>query len=437
MKVTVTVNISGSTAKEAIALEFDRTGPVKASTLGLTLGEAKTMLRQLQREIVEAQIAEHLQAERICRECGSCRSVKDRHTVRFKSLFGGVGVLIPRLKACSCSDSTSHAKTIAIEGMVNWVAPELEYVQARLAADLPFARAARILAELLPVNAGGSTSTTRRRTLAVGERLETQVREMNTEAEPECGTRSGRVVAMGLDSGFIRDCRPRSERSFEVVVGRILGPTDAPTRSLGFVGTIETSEQSRQRIRCRVTQEGATTERLSVFTDGDESLRRLQIDVLPNATHVLDWFHLTRRLTVLKNVLRGQEAVKKIPPHYHQSLELGLKSLKWRLSHGQYARALNKLHELLSTMRLPSIRSKPPARRLRILARTYCCRFAPRWWTAAWPAILSVGILAFVALRLGLRLRLMQREIPTSESLRSPSPDAGPRRPTAHSSSPS
>jgi hypothetical protein len=367
MKITVSVEISDSDSagENIVVAEIDRRGPVNAASLGLTLAEAKGLLRKIQTGLVEAQLANHLEVERTCRICGKRRWVKENRPVCFKSLFGGIKLAIPRLKGCSCACSTSGTKTLTIEGMANWVAPELEYVQSRLAAGLPYARASELLTLLLPVNAGNSTSALRRRTLAVGQRLDTQLRE--DAVVPDAPNRMNSLVSMGLDSGFVRDCQPRSERSFEVVVGRILGQ-GASSRSLGFVRKMENNEQVRHRIRCRVTQEGANTDTLTVFSDGDASMRCLQLDVLPNAVHVLDWYHLTRHLTVLKRVLNGQEALAEIPDHHHQTLRFGLKSLKWRLWHGQYWRAIRKLKQFLFTLRLRTVSSKPVARRLRRLA---------------------------------------------------------------------
>jgi hypothetical protein len=54
-----------------------------------------------------------------------------------------------------------------------------------------------------------------------------------------------------------------------------------------------------------------------VLTDGDSRLRDLQLSVLPEATHVLDWYHLTRRLTVLSNVIRSREAAQQLPSREH------------------------------------------------------------------------------------------------------------------------
>ena len=59
MKVTVSIKISGSDTRNAVAADFERTGPLKAASLSLSIDEAKAMLWQVQQQIVEAQFAEH------------------------------------------------------------------------------------------------------------------------------------------------------------------------------------------------------------------------------------------------------------------------------------------------------------------------------------------------------------------------------------------
>ncbi len=365
MKFTILIQCGDDVTTPMVIGQIERTDPLQASALGLTLSESKRLLSRIQQEIVQAQIRHHAESQRICPQCGVRRALKDHRKACFKSLFGSVKLMIPRLFECGCDGVDPGARTLRLEGMVNWVAPELEYIQSHLAATVPYACASKLLALLLPIDANNAVSTVRRRALSVGRRLETELYEATVEDKPSsthvdnCAT-----ISIGLDSGFIRDCRPQSERSFEVVVGRILG-SDAGSRSIGFVRTLEDDERVRHRLRHRVAQQELTTEQMTVFTDGDAGLRCLQLAVLPNASHVLDWFHLTRHLTILKRVLHSEEAIEKVPTRYHEPLRKALESLKWRLWHGQYWRALRRLKEMLFTLRLPTIYSRRVAKRLR------------------------------------------------------------------------
>ena len=96
--------------------EIERTGPLTAATLGLTLAESKRLLTEIQHELVQAQLRCHFHERRICSECGDRRTLKDYQSACFKSLFGGVHLRVPRLNGCSCTGQGHRAQTIQVEG---------------------------------------------------------------------------------------------------------------------------------------------------------------------------------------------------------------------------------------------------------------------------------------------------------------------------------
>ncbi len=48
-----------------------------------------------------------------------------------------------------------------------------------------------------------------------------------------------------------------------------------------------------------------SNQEITFLSDGDDTLRELQLEMSPMATHLLDWFHLTMRLTVLSQLSKG------------------------------------------------------------------------------------------------------------------------------------
>ena len=114
-------------------------------------------------------------------------------------------------------------------------------------------------------------------------------------------------------------------------------------------------QHSRTRVQRAVAEQGKTSDHLMVFTDGDSRLRDLQLCVLPKATHVLDWYHLTRRLTVLSHVVCSKEAAEQLPPREHARLSKWVGSIKWRLWHGRPVTAIARLESLLSLLGRPSL----------------------------------------------------------------------------------
>jgi hypothetical protein len=69
------------------------------------------------------------------------------------------------------------------------VSPELRHLQAELAAQLPYRQAAALLVELLSETGGLNYATTRNRTLAVGKRIEEEIRREIDH--PPCCPRTG------------------------------------------------------------------------------------------------------------------------------------------------------------------------------------------------------------------------------------------------------
>tara|TARA_E500000305_G_scaffold12793_2_gene8752 strand:+ start:435 stop:1835 length:1401 start_codon:yes stop_codon:yes gene_type:complete len=365
MKFTIQIKCGDDSSAPLLVAEIERKGPLKAGSLGLTLAESKGLLANVQKELVESQVQRFIQDQRFCSECGSLRTIKDYHNVRFKSLFGGVDLRVPRLNGCPFKKQKVLATTVKINGLNNWVSPEFEFIQSQLAATIPYARSAELLGLLLPADAGNAASTIRRRAIRIGERLDAELHEHDGATDKaESPAHRGRIAAVGLDSGYLYDCRPNSIGSFEVVVGRIINK-GRDSRSLGFVRAIESNQVAGHRLRQKFSEQGKVANGVSVFTDGDPGLRRLLLTALPKARHILDWYHLTRRLTVLKTILLGKEAIKHFPAEYHDPLKKHLESLKWRLWHGRLGGAINRIKAILFSLRLPTISCKRPAIRMR------------------------------------------------------------------------
>ena len=94
-------------------------------------------------------------------------------------------------------------------------------------------------------------------------------------------------VVVGLDRGYVRDRHRNEGRRFKVVAGKVIRADDARHR-FAFVrdGRVPASEAFRQALAA--VGVGADTP-ATVLCDGDAGLWRLQREVLPNATPVLDW----------------------------------------------------------------------------------------------------------------------------------------------------
>lgn len=169
MQIKVSLAISAGAGEPdllpPLTLQLD--AQPSAQTLGLSLADASALLARLQAEIVTRQVELRSAMQRRCEICGSSRAIKDYHDIHYRSLFRRVVVRVPRWRRCDCSCNAVPSE----RRPQRWISAELEYVQSRLAATIPYAKSSELLALLLPAVTTNSTSGVRRHTLDIGRRL--------------------------------------------------------------------------------------------------------------------------------------------------------------------------------------------------------------------------------------------------------------------------
>jgi hypothetical protein len=77
------------------------------------------------------------------------------------------------------------------------------------------------------------------------------------------------------------------------------------------------------------------------LTDGGDDVRELPLYLNPQAEHLLDWFHITMRLTVMGQMAKGLRS--RDNPNLITDLAEELERLKWYLWHGNVFLALQTL----------------------------------------------------------------------------------------------
>ena len=196
------------------------------ANLGLTLAESKLLLAQVQQQLVAEQANTHATFRPDCGSCGGTCHVKDWQPHRIATLFGEVRLKLPRFLCAGCGCG---------ETGVSWPSrcrstPELDRLQARLSALMPYRVAADVLQYLLPIDAGKSPETLRSHTLQVGKRL--------GDAAAEKPPAAAAAITVTLDSTFIRS-REDGERHLEVRVGNV-ETADGGRQVFGAVTRAET-----------------------------------------------------------------------------------------------------------------------------------------------------------------------------------------------------
>ncbi|KRB79532.1 hypothetical protein ASE07_25365 [Noviherbaspirillum sp. Root189] len=97
-------NVGGSEPIQLV--EFERAdGDLKQ--LGLSLAEGKSLMYEAQRALVNAQAHGFVAASRTCLQCGATLSIKAKHTIRYRTVFGKVTIDSPQLRVCKCSQDTT------------------------------------------------------------------------------------------------------------------------------------------------------------------------------------------------------------------------------------------------------------------------------------------------------------------------------------------
>src|SRR3954454_7782266 len=361
-------------------------GPLQAEGLGLTLAEAKGLLRGVQEAMVARQAAEFVAQHKSCPDCGQARPRKGRHEIVYRTLFGKLRLDSPRLYECPCRGPAHASVSPLAERLPERTAPELAYLEAKFAALVSYGLTVDLLGEILSLGAELNTTAVRRQVRTVAERAEGEVgggrphfiercqRERDEVQRPHFTERSHPArhhppppdppLTAGLDGGYVHARHPesRTERCFEVIAGKVLKP-EGESKCFAFVPRVETKPK---RLLFEVLKaQGLQANQGVVFlTDGGDTVRELPRDLSPESEHWLDWFHITMRITVLGQMTRGlaaEEAPSPTPGDAGKEQQDGaepekppdgvepekpLERLKWHLWHGNVYRALQIIGDL-------------------------------------------------------------------------------------------
>jgi hypothetical protein len=287
---------TGGPASEIEVARIEREDWAVPETLGLSLDEGKRIAAAIQAEMVRAQASTMSEHFRSCGHCGLNLSSKGYRSMTFRSLFGDVPLRVRRFVGCRCQDRQEGPKSFSALALEGGVAPELAYLTAKFAALAPFARAAGLLAELLPV--GGAVNAVRNRTRRVGERMARLHPAGAPDPDIDAVTPA---VVIGLDGGYLRSRHRRPERNFEVVAGKVLN-LDGSQHRFAFARNGDSANEFAEAL---VTAGVRTGTPATVLSDGDAGLWKLQRQVMPEATLVLDWWHVAMRFEHALQAARG------------------------------------------------------------------------------------------------------------------------------------
>ena len=339
MRVRVQVVIEADDGGPAAVHEVRelQRGALQIDTLGLQLAEAKELLRQIQEVVIEEQVRSCLAQQVPCPHCGRPRRHKDVDGIVLRTLFGRLRVGSPRWLHCHCRPQPSRTFSPLAAVLPERTTPELRYLEAKFAGLASYGLSARLLAEVLPLGRPLHATTLRRQVQATAQRLEDELGPEQAMFIEGCQRdwdelpRPDLPLTVGLDGGYVHACRQRSRREgwFEVIAGKSV-PTQGPARCFGFVQTYD-PKPKRRLFETLKSQGMQPNQQVTFLTDGGEDVRELPLYLNPQAEHLIDWFHITMRLTVMGQMAKGlgRAAASELAAEVARELER-LKRFLWQ-----------------------------------------------------------------------------------------------------------
>jgi hypothetical protein len=304
---------------------------------------------------LQQQVDTFLDAHSTCPDCGTPLTLKAHGSRSLRTLFGTLKVYSPRLEHCDCTRSKTSSFRPLSALLTEPVAPELLYMEAKWSSLVSYGLSLDALQDFLPLDLSLDVKTVRYDTLKVAKRLEAELGEEQAsfiEGEPrdwDLLPLPEGSFTVGIDGGYLRNWVDKKHK-FEVIVGKSIrsfdeGEEEDRTPSLkrfGFVQTLDTKSK-RRLYEVLQSQDLQMNQTITFLSDGDDTLRQLQLEMSPKATHILDWFHLTMKLMVLGQYGKGLVQCEAV---LGEQIQDQIERLKWSLWHGQVDKALGKIDDL-------------------------------------------------------------------------------------------
>ena len=350
-------------------LAFDR-DDLAADTLGLQLAEAKDLLAAVQDTLAGQQVTAAVTKQVACPHCGRARRHKDTRTIGVRSLVRHAAAGQPPLVALRLP-RPAHPDLPA----AGRAAARADHPGAGLLAG-PLRRPGLLRHHRGPARraaaAGPAPAPGRRtpRSPPVADRLEDELGEEQLsfigtcQADREALPRPDLPIVVGLDGGYVHSAAQtsRTDGWFEVIAGKAI-PADGRPACFGYVQTYDTKPK-RRLFEVLNAQGMQANQQVTFLTDGGEDIRDMPCYLNAQAEHLLDWFHLTMRITVMANMAkscrrpRRTRSTRTGPADLAGEVAAQLQRLKWFCWHGNVFRALTIVEDLAG---LDTAEVLPPA----------------------------------------------------------------------------
>ena len=222
--------------------------------------------------------------------------------------------------------------------------------------------------------------TLRHRTMKLGKRLDEKARERawfeppssseHKQAELDLPNDPEREFVVSIDTAHVRCNSSDKTRIFEIAVARCgRGRRGSPPGH--YFATADTSKRElRSRTLQALQREGYVGRgEITVLSDGAEIMKRLPKALPKPTTHIIDWFHVAMKIQPLQQL--ADHIVRTSDSRNGRANTIGgdIRSVKWKLWHGQRDRAVDHLEKIVADLVIQSGQADASAKRLLDLAQ--------------------------------------------------------------------
>ena len=356
-------------------------GRLSKGEIGLSISDGKAIMACLQQLVVKQQCEAYVLTSRYCSDCETFRRIKDYGKRKIRTVYGRVEVSNPRIMNCRrCLPYFCDASAVLRDICPDQATPELMELSARMGSLMPYRKAADVLAEFLPIPSTELFMTLRHRTMKLGERLDEKARDRawfeppssseHKQAELDLPNDPEREFVVSIDTAHVRCSKSENARIFEIAVARCGRGRRGSTPGHYFA----TADTSKRELRSRTLQalqhEGYVGRgEVTVISDGAEIMKRLPKALPKPAAHILDWFHIAMKIQPLQQMADHIVRTGASRSVHAISIDDDIRSVKWKLWHGQTDRATDRLEKVMAVLTIQSSHAEASAKRLRDLAQ--------------------------------------------------------------------
>jgi hypothetical protein len=208
----------------------------------------------------------------------------------------------------------------------------------------------KALKDFLLVDEKLNAATIRNHTMAIAQYCEAEMEEERVFFIDGCPLQREALpppdgyLTVGIDGGYLRNWQDK-KKNFEVIVGKSILTGDG-SKCFELVQAYD-RRPKRRLFELLLSHGIQMNQEVYFMSDGEETVCQLQWYLNSNAKHILKWFHITTRLIVLGQFMKGLSKLDLVIAKY---VEDDLESTKWNLWHGKEV-SLDRLANIGSCVR--------------------------------------------------------------------------------------